>query len=369
MVLLEYDFCASTVSPANLLKVLKPRDWFCLVERAPRPSRDLEHYASWQRIAQSDCFSISIAPGIKQPLLDALAAIQRGLSSQHERLMSTADGSSSGGVALWQPQAVRPSIQHLVAALESIKCTAVRLQALVSFHTQSKEDLARLDVCDRLDTIWVFRIYVLTREITLVRSGPDTPAQTLPSLGAFGRGFGLVDLPLSSRSDGVYRLRITQGLSDVLAYREVESGSAILIERIDSECLFDTAIRRAINWQEELEDNLPCKLSRTIIEAYVEAKTEDEARDALAASRLLNWPRLIQGQETGVPLEVCTVHPTAYRAHFGQALATALGAQRQMGRFDNAEATRILLQLYEEIGYVDPYKFPSKANLLASRNA
>ncbi|EPQ31295.1 uncharacterized protein PFL1_01480 [Pseudozyma flocculosa PF-1] len=352
---IELDFCAFTISSDELVRVVEPSSFVGLFDPEDPRTRDAEPYDAWVYVGEIDRHCIRVPTEFKQPLCNAINMLPRGERFKpHPDSMllscldaSWADSPESG--SSWHSD--RITAQQLVEALHSAACP--RLRVSTSGDDEPALPLPQPERLVERDTVWIFRTKILTRGITALRAAPGGAAHTFPGFGALGEGFGIVDIPLPSRTDGIYQVRVGQTFLRGIPYVGALPDQTWDDDKVKD--VFEQTSHNFSEWFNHIEMWWPaCALSGAAVEVFVRAESVESARQAIAASGLLNWHGLVQGRVTGCPLETRTFSRYAYLWHMGRANGLAHDAWESMETFDKAEATRILSRLFEAISYIVP---------------
>ncbi|EPQ31296.1 uncharacterized protein PFL1_01481 [Pseudozyma flocculosa PF-1] len=351
-------FQAFSALPTYFLRLEIKSKLVLFFEHFPGQSRrfgsDIDPFDSWLHIgglSDFDFTRISIPPNFKHSLFGTL-------NSPPFRLGLTASEKASPLLSNDpKPYKSVPSLplQDFVEALRRVGCSHVRVSSRVSRFAGSLP----IDMTHpaRANNIWKISHGILTRGITLVRAESGGTAHNVPGMGELGRGFGLVDIVLPARADGIYHLRVVPQLPDALSY--AEPNPRAYWNEMDERDIYLETLSKAGRWQFRTDtSNSECTLAGVIVEIWVRAASLDDAESAIKASGLRNWQDLTTGRQTGSKLETLRIRKNQYMEHFSESLDRSRTATAQMGDFDREEATRIIERLYAEIGYVDPCRYP-----------
>ncbi|EPQ31304.1 uncharacterized protein PFL1_01489 [Pseudozyma flocculosa PF-1] len=322
MVRLSVRGFALTISPGHLPLVwlFPPPAHLILSRTSSLRFPDIEPYSSWVRIGAVNNADVHIAPEWKQPFFNAITEAPHCVDF---------DMSPEPAECVCIPTNHRTSsldIDDVVQILRQIGCTAIRVSTSQAPHG----DYLILDDSYhplRHDNLWTLCAHVTTHGITLLRGEADNGAvRTRPALSELGQGFGSVDISLPTRSDGIFRLCISQSLLDLFERTNLASAG-----RMDS-----------------LE---------TLVEISVRAAELEDAKQKVRASGFLNWLQLLEGGATGHRLEERSINIADYVRNLQDTAAEARRQARAMGDYDQGEAIRMATILDQNMGHIDTHRF------------
>ncbi|SPO41767.1 uncharacterized protein PSFLO_07249 [Pseudozyma flocculosa] len=342
MVRLSVRGFALTISPGHLPLVwlFPPPAHLILSRTSSLRFPDIEPYSSWVRIGAVNNADVHIAPEWKQPFFNAITEAPHCVDFD----MSPEPAETSS-----------LDIDDVVQILRQIGCTAIRVSTSQAPHG----DYLILDDSYhplRHDNLWTLCAHVTTHGITLLRGEADNGAvRTRPALSELGQGFGSVDISLPTRSDGIFRLCISQSLLDL--FERTNLASAGRMDSLGGRERLERVARLANRWAEVVSTRAHCESTETLVEISVRAAELEDAKQKVRASGFLNWLQLLEGGATGHRLEERSINIADYVRNLQDTAAEARRQARAMGDYDQGEAIRMATILDQNMGHIDTHRF------------